>query len=117
MASELDIDSEFYGVRTIDSVIGAVKRYADEVRQSFPVVKAYLFGSWAKGTATKFSDVDVCFFLENYGNKPKRDIITDLFHLRRKYISLGIEPHALQAFHLDDDHPFVREILETGIEI
>ncbi|MDR1395210.1 MAG: nucleotidyltransferase domain-containing protein [Deltaproteobacteria bacterium] len=35
-------------------VLQAVRNYADNVREKFPVVKAFLFGSWAKGTATKY---------------------------------------------------------------
>jgi predicted nucleotidyltransferase len=80
-------------------------------------VKAYLFGSWAKGTATKFSDVDVCFFLESYGGRRKIDVLTDISLLTRNYCWLGIEPHAIKASFLTDDHPFVREIIGTGIEI
>jgi predicted nucleotidyltransferase len=87
------------------------------VRSVFSVVKAYLFGSWVLGTATKYSDIDVCFFLENYFGRPKHEIITELYRIRRNYLCLGIEPHVFQASLLDSDHPFIREILEIGIEI
>ncbi|MDR0620905.1 MAG: nucleotidyltransferase domain-containing protein [Deltaproteobacteria bacterium] len=71
MAFTISADTDFYGVRTLDIVTEAVKNYAEDVRSAFPVVKVYMFGSWAKGTATKHSDVDVCFFLESlYENPP-----------------------------------------------
>jgi hypothetical protein len=102
---------------TTEIVTQVVKNYANKVRCVFPVVRAYLFGSWAKGTATKYSDVDVCFFLENYGGRPKIDVLVDLSILKLEYSWLDIEPHAFQASCLEDDHPFIREILRTGIEI
>jgi predicted nucleotidyltransferase len=104
--------------RTIDSVIQAVKNYADGVRKVFPVVKVFLFGSWAKGSATKYSDVDVCFFLESYGGKNQIDILTDISLLMlADYAWLGIELHAFLASSLEEDNQFVREVLRTGIEI
>jgi predicted nucleotidyltransferase len=45
-----------------ETITSIIKNYADEVRQTMPVVKVILFGSYAKGTATEQSDVDVCFF-------------------------------------------------------
>ena len=62
LASEIITDSDFYAFRTIEIVTEAVKNYADKVRSVLPVVKAYLFVSWVLGSATKYSDVDFCFF-------------------------------------------------------
>jgi hypothetical protein len=61
--------------------------------------------------------VDVCFFLESYGGRRKIDVLVDLSILKLEYSWLGIEPHAFQASCLEDVHPFVNEILRTGIEI
>jgi len=45
------------------SVIDVTKNYVNDVRRVFPVDKAVLFGSYAKGTADAQSDIDICFFL------------------------------------------------------
>ncbi|MDR0676034.1 MAG: nucleotidyltransferase domain-containing protein [Elusimicrobiota bacterium] len=45
----------------IEKVKITVKTYADEVRLKMPVVKVFLYGSYARGNPTKYSDVDVCF--------------------------------------------------------
>ena len=37
--------------------------YAAQVRSVMPVSKIFLFGSYAKGNASKLSDVDICSFL------------------------------------------------------
>ncbi|MDR0549920.1 MAG: nucleotidyltransferase domain-containing protein [Deltaproteobacteria bacterium] len=128
MASEINTASRidylrtgkvgFDSVKTFDSVIQAVRNYTDGVRKVFPVVKAFLFGSWAKGNATKFSDVDVCFFLESYGGRRQIDVLTDITLLMLDdYSWLGVELHACLASSLESDNQFVREVLRTGIEI
>jgi predicted nucleotidyltransferase len=38
------------------------KNYADDMRHVVPVDRAVLFGSFSKGNATEYSDVDICFF-------------------------------------------------------
>jgi predicted nucleotidyltransferase len=93
-----------------------VKNYADEVRQIMPVEKVVLYGSYAKGTATEESDVDICFFLKDFGNKDKHDILVNLLGLIYKY-NLYIEPNVFEASDLYNDNPFVKEVLRTGIEI
>jgi predicted nucleotidyltransferase len=120
MASEIFTVDGFDGfrtVKTIEIVTTAVKKYADEVRQAFPVVKVYLFGSWAKGTASNRSDVDVCFFLESFNGRSKIDVLTDISMLTWNYYWVGIEPHAYEASCLYNEYSFAREILRTGIEI
>jgi predicted nucleotidyltransferase len=117
MAPEIIAHGGTETVRTIESVTEAVKQFANDVRSIFPVAKAYLFGSWVKGTPKEWSDVDVCFFLKSYGGRPKLDVVTELYLLKRPYWFFIIEPHVFLASHLDQGDPFTREILETGIEI
>jgi predicted nucleotidyltransferase len=93
-----------------------IKNYADEVRQIMPVEKVFLYGSYAKGYATEESDVDVCFFLKNFGNKDKHDIMIKLLGLIYKY-NIYIEPNVFEESDLYTDNPFVKEVLRTGIEI
>ncbi|MDR1084817.1 MAG: nucleotidyltransferase domain-containing protein [Deltaproteobacteria bacterium] len=93
-----------------------MKNYANEVRQILPVEKVELYGSYAKGNATKQSDVDVCFFLASFGGEKWIDIMVKLFDLSYKYRSF-IEPMGFEVSDLYDDNPFVKEVLLTGIEI
>jgi predicted nucleotidyltransferase len=91
--------------------------YANDVRRVLPVRRALLYGSYAKGTATARSDVDVCFFLDGYGGKRRVDIIRELLGLTRAYKDVFFEPIAFAADDMQDDNPFVKEILRTGREI
>ena len=100
-----------------ETVNNVARNYADAVRKVFPVDKAYLFGSYAKGTATDQSDVDVCFFLENFGEKRRIDITMELLNLTRGYKGVYFEPLAFPTSEMNNDNPFVKEILRTGKEI
>ncbi|MDR1157571.1 MAG: nucleotidyltransferase domain-containing protein [Oscillospiraceae bacterium] len=104
-------------VADIETINDKARAYAAQVRQVLPVQKAYLFGSYAKGTATRQSDVDVCFFLDNFGGKRRVEIIKELLKLTEGYGDVGFEPLALPASELRNGNPFALEITNTGIEI
>jgi len=93
------------------------KEYVEDVRHALPVDKAFLYGSYAKGTATELSDVDICFFLEDFNGKNRVDIIGELLRLCRVYKGAFFEPTVFPTSEIDRGNPFVKEILTTGIEI
>jgi predicted nucleotidyltransferase len=101
------------------SIIDVTKSYANDVCRVFPVDKVVLFGSYAKGTADEQSDIDICFFLDNYGGKERVDIIGELLGLIRicGYRGTYFEPIVFPTSEIQNDNPFVKEILRTGIEI
>ncbi|MDR0548075.1 MAG: nucleotidyltransferase domain-containing protein [Deltaproteobacteria bacterium] len=100
----------------LETVIATVKSYANDVRQNMPVEKVVLYGSYATGLARDDSDVDVCFFIPDFGDKDRHEIIVMMLKLAFKY-DLYIEPVAFEVSDLYDDNPFVKEVLRTGIEI
>jgi predicted nucleotidyltransferase len=91
--------------------------FAADVKQVMPVDKAILFGSYAKGYATKISDVDICFFLNDYNGKERYEVIAELLGLGGKYRGVPFEPIVFETSELQNDNPFVREILATGVEL
>ena len=99
-----------------ETVKKEAREYANDVRRTLPIDSAYLFGSYAKGTATEWSDVDVCFFVTDYDGKSRVDIIFELLKLCRRR-KAPFEPLAFEAAELERDNPFVNEVLRTGIEI
>jgi len=101
-------------IETVSQKAGA---YAAHVRSVMPVSKVYLFGSYAKGNATEHSDVDICFFLDSFGDKKRVDILKELLKLTAGYDEIGIEPVVLPASELSNGNPFAMEIINTGIEI
>ena len=93
------------------------RSYAEDVKQVMPVEKAVLFGSYAKGYASGWSDVDICFFLSDYNGKERVDILTELFGMAGKYPDAPIEPLVFESAEMQNGNPFVREILATGKEL
>jgi predicted nucleotidyltransferase len=102
-----------------EAVNRAVKSYVAEVKAAIPIDKAYLFGSYAKGCANEYSDVDLCFFSKSFEDERDEDVFLQLFKLKRKYAreTVYIEPHTFATYHLYNDNPFVKEVLRTGREI
>jgi predicted nucleotidyltransferase len=95
-------------------VIDTVKQYILIIPKDLGVKKAYLFGSFAKGSEKEESDIDIALVLENmpdffYAQK-------QLMKLRRK-IDLRIEPHPFKEQDFNSLNPFAYEIEKTGIEI
>jgi predicted nucleotidyltransferase len=93
------------------------KNYADDVRRIMAVDKAVLYGSYAKGNATKYSDVDICFFLGSFDGRRRVDVIAELLGLTDKYADVFIEPIAFPISEMENDNPFIKEILRTGRDI
>ena len=94
-----------------------VRQYVDDVKKAMPIDKAILYGSYAKGNFTEYSDVDICFFSSAFENRRSVDIVTDLLGLARKYPDIYIEPNAFPTSEIQNDNPFVKEVLKTGREI
>ncbi len=91
-------------------VVECVRSFADKARQSMGVQQVILFGSYAKGTATEHSDIDVAVVIDT----PVQDWLeasAGLFRLRRD-INLSIEPVLIHAS--SDRSGFLDEIRETG---
>jgi predicted nucleotidyltransferase len=94
-----------------------VEDYVADVRSALPIDRAILFGSHARGDATEQSDIDLCFFSRSFEGLSSIEILTRLFRLTRKYKGIDIEPLGFPTSELDNDNPFVKEVLRTGREL
>jgi predicted nucleotidyltransferase len=101
----------------LDNIKCIVKNFADDVRCVFPVFKVILYGSYAKGSATEDSDVDVCFLLNSFGGKNRHEVIVQLIGMSHKYTGLYLEPVAFEVSEIGKYNHFLTEVLDTGIEI
>ena len=101
----------------IETANRTINNYVADVKNAMPIDHVYLFGSYAKGTATEESDIDVCFFSHSFENLLPIDIMTRLFRLTRKYKGIDIEPRGFPTSELENDNPFVKEIVRTGREV
>ena len=96
-------------------IINIVSRYADAIRTEITVNKIFLYGSYSKGNPQSDSDIDVAVISPDFSG----DIIEDQILLMkyRRNIDLRIEPKPFRPEEFDSMNPFVREILNTGIEV
>jgi predicted nucleotidyltransferase len=100
------------------AVMDTVEKYVADVKNVYPIDKVYLYGSYARETQSWDSDVDLCFFLTSLDSRRSADIGITLLGMTRKYDPrICIEPRIFPASELDNDNPFVKEVLRTGYEI
>lgn len=99
-----------------EDIIAKVKSYQTLVKQSnfpMPIDAVYLFGSHAKGTANKDSDIDVALVVEHFEGD-YLDVIPPIWRLTEK-VDFRIEPHVIAR---DTDYTdFLDEIRNTGVQI
>ena len=99
-----------------EDIISIAKTYSELVKASnlpIQIDEAYLFGSFAKGTPHKDSDIDIAFVVSNWTGG-YFDTIVPIWKLRRD-IDVRIEPHIIDP---DEDYAyFLREVQKTGILI
>ena len=99
-----------------EDIIKIAKEYADFVKASdlpMQIDKAYLFGSYAKGTPHKDSDIDVAFVINNWTGG-YADTVIPIWRLRES-IDLRLEPHLIDP--AEDYSNFMLELERTGILI
>ena len=90
-----------------------IKRFVSELRKrKIDIVAAYLFGSYAKGKASKWSDIDVALLT--------RKFIGDSFDFKfmlmkiARDVDFNIEPHPYLVREFNKNNPFALDIMKTG---
>jgi len=96
------------------TIIAIANRYIGQIPVEMGVIKAYLFGSHARGKAGEDSDIDIALVIENMGDFFEAQM--QLMRLRRK-VDLRIEPHPIEAGDFTGVNPFAEEIKKHGIEL
>jgi predicted nucleotidyltransferase len=101
----------------LDAIIETARSYLRllKSRNFAPITGAYLYGSYAKGTAHKDSDIDLAIVADEW----KPDIIEAHMALARAACAIDtrIEPHPFRSDDFNAENPSARMILKTGIAI
>ncbi|MFC1496735.1 nucleotidyltransferase domain-containing protein [Candidatus Margulisiibacteriota bacterium] len=84
-------------------------------KNKIKVIKAYLYGSYAKGKAREDSDIDVAIISPDFSGNRFIDSLT-IIPFRRK-IDSRIEPVAYKPEDFEETDPLVAEIKENGFEL
>jgi predicted nucleotidyltransferase len=98
-----------------------VKKYIHEYidaleKGGLPIERVFLFGSYAKGRTSQWSDIDVCVISSRFGKRvdPYEYLWTKR---RRDDVLRGIEPVGFHPKDFIDEDPLAWEIKTTGIEV
>lgn len=95
----------------------AISKYIASVAyQNANLVRAYLFGSYAKHTDRTDSDIDIALVIDKLNDEEKFSLQVQLMLLASNF-DIRIEPHPISLSDFNSENPFVMEIKRTGIEI
>ena|ERR1019366_7310447 len=103
---------------TQKSAIEKVRLFAKKVNESgITLQRVVLFGSYAKNTQRKWSDIDVALVSDNFNGAGFYDVA--LFGktlIKKPFRSIQPKTYNTSQFNPAKD-PFIEEILRTGIEV
>lgn len=92
-------------------IIKIVNQFALMVKRKYDYADIILFGSYAKGTNNKESDIDIAVILKDFDNPI--NIQLELMRIRRK-IDSRIEPHPFRLADFNKTNPLANEIIQYG---
>ena len=96
-------------------LLDSIEKYIEKISEYYKIDYVILFGSYAKGTNHKDSDVDIAIVSKDI--KDRFDDGANLMSLTWG-INTSIEPHAFKTEEFkENENPFIDEIIRTGIEI
>lgn len=104
-------------VYTRDSVNGIITEFLQKVRSRHSLKQAYLFGSYAKGSAVASSDIDLALVFDHLDHSGLFDEAFEVFHVAQE-LNPFLEPICFSEEEFEDEQtPIVYEIKHTGIEL
>lgn len=102
--------------RIPDEIISAIKNFKESIKNDLSVKKVFVFGSYAKGSFTENSDIDVCVIAENVDN----NFLAEL-KIAPKVLGpdVRIEPVVFseEEFLEVDSFGLLKEVKENRIEV
>ena len=98
------------------AVIREMKDFAGMINScGIKLKKMILFGSYASGKQTKYSDIDVALVADEFCGVPSEDVKL-IMNAMLKYYMVQPQTYNTRDF-VPENNPFVAEIIKTGIEI
>lgn len=101
-------------VKSADRVNQELREFIKIVTSYYDIFAIVLFGSYARGMAGEYSDIDLAVFSDDFGENPLEDM-KKLYKLRR-IVDTDIEPLPFrkEAYFEHDESDFVNEIITKG---
>ncbi len=101
--------------RISDAIVKSIQQFMIAVQRRQQVEAVYLYGSYAKGVATEWSDIDLAIVSPDFSD--------DLFQEQLALMLLAaniddrIEPRPFTPEDFNINEPLVNEIQRTGISL
>jgi predicted nucleotidyltransferase len=98
-----------------DSLNKVITSFLDEIQKNFSIDNAYLYGSFAKGTSNKWSDIDIAIISSDFSD----DLFDDRLALMRLAATIDdrIEPRPFRRNLFNRNDPLADEIQKNGIRL
>ena len=99
-----------------EKIMEVISEYISILSSEIAIEKVFLFGSYAKGTYHKDSDIDIAIYSKDFSAETR---IEDMTYLLDKTWGLGfdIQPYPFGTGDYEDPVGIIEEILATGIEL
>lgn len=100
-----------------DQLNKIVNDFLHRIHSGHSLKQAYLFGSYAKGTASVTSDIDIALIFNHLDQSGIFDEAFEVFHEAQEFNPF-LEPICFSKEEFNDGlTPIVHEIKQTGIEL
>jgi len=92
-----------------------IQRFIALIQKEICVLKVFLYGSYAKGVAGKWSDIDLAIISPDFSE----DLFDERIRLMKLALSVDnrIEPSPFRPEDFEENNPLVSEIYRSGIAI
>ena len=99
------------------NITGIIKQVSEKLKaENYPFLSIYLFGSFAKKRANKWSDIDVAVVSDKLKKNKEKNWL--LLSKMAKAVDLRIELHAFTSKDFENfNDPVVYEIRTTGVRL
>jgi len=100
---------------TQENVNKIITNFIEAIKDEVAVEQVYLFGSYAKGSPEKYSDIDLAIVSKDFEGVRFFDRKRLIKYLVRTNTDVELHPFRSEDFTMDN--PFVEEIIKTGRRI
>lgn len=98
-----------------DDIKNSIILFLTEVKKKYRISAAYLYGSYAKGSSNKWSDIDLAVISPDFSD----DLYNTRLELMRMAVRIDdrLEPRPFRDDMFDVNDPIVSEVKDYGILI
>ena len=92
-----------------------INRFINQLKKKYRVQAVYIYGSYSKGNASKWSDIDIAVISPDFSE--------DRFEERLNLMKIAariddrLEPHPFRSADFEFTNPLVNEIYKNGFQV